>query len=60
MSWFYGLALMEAASFCAMKWNKRYSVQQETAPKIISKILKIAARKNVVVNNLRMLKINLT
>jgi hypothetical protein len=34
MSWFYGLALMEAASFCAMKWNKRYSVQQETAPKI--------------------------
>jgi hypothetical protein len=27
------LALMETASFCAMVWHKRYSEQQETAPK---------------------------
>jgi hypothetical protein len=60
MSWFYGLALMEAASFCAMKWNKRYSVQQETAPKINLKNTQNSRKKNVVVNNLWMLKINLT
>jgi hypothetical protein len=28
-----GLALMEAASFCDMKWRKRYSGQQENASK---------------------------